>query len=89
MAQALGYRFYDADDNMIIDPLCGGMLLQFARIDASQRTSDLQHTKIVVASDVNNPFSGDNGASAVYARQKGATAEQVILLDQGLVHLAE
>ena len=89
MAQALGYRFYDADDNMIIDPLCGGMLLQIARIDVSQRTSALQDIDIVVASDVNNPMSGENGASVVYAQQKGADANQVALLDQGLVHLAE
>lgn len=39
---------------------------------------------IVVASDVNNPLYGTNGAAYVYAPQKGATPEQVVLLDQQL-----
>lgn len=40
--------------------------------------------KIVVACDVNNPLFGENGAAYVFAPQKGATAEQVVLLDKRL-----
>lgn len=40
--------------------------------------------EIIVASDVSNPLYGENGASYVFAPQKGATPEQVILLDQQL-----
>lgn len=40
--------------------------------------------EITVASDVNNPLYGDNGAAYVFAPQKGATPEQVKLLDEQL-----
>lgn len=40
--------------------------------------------EILVASDVNNPLFGPNGAAYVFAPQKGATPEQVRLLDQRL-----
>lgn len=39
---------------------------------------------ITVACDVTNPLYGANGASYVFAPQKGATAEQVEILDQQL-----
>lgn len=39
---------------------------------------------ITIASDVNNPLYGHNGAAHVFAPQKGATAEQVLLLDKRL-----
>lgn len=40
--------------------------------------------EIVVASDVTNPLYGENGAACVFAPQKGATPEQVKLLDEQL-----
>lgn len=40
--------------------------------------------RIVVACDVNNPLYGENGAAYVFAPQKGATAEEVALLDKRL-----
>src|SRR5207302_10598028 len=41
-----------------------------------------------VASDVDNPLTGPNGASAVYGPQKGASPEDVARLDLGLAHFA-
>lgn len=40
--------------------------------------------EITVASDVNNPLYGENGAAYVFAPQKGATPEQVKTLDEQL-----
>lgn len=40
--------------------------------------------EIIVASDVSNPLYGENGAAYVFAPQKGATPEQVKLLDEQL-----
>ena len=42
----------------------------------------------VGASDVDNPLCGPRGASAVYGPQKGASADDVRLLDRALGHLA-
>jgi glycerate kinase len=88
MAQALGTRFYDRNGEEILEPLCGGMLTDIARIDATGRLAALGRIEIVVACDVQNPLTGPDGAAVVYAPQKGASVEQVALLDAGLSHLA-
>lgn len=44
--------------------------------------------EIIVASDVSNPLYGENGAAYVFAPQKGASPEQVKLLDEQLRELA-
>ena len=41
-----------------------------------------------VACDVDNPLIGDNGASAIFGPQKGATPEMVKELDANLKHFA-
>ncbi|MEO7122535.1 MAG: glycerate kinase [Lacisediminihabitans sp.] len=43
---------------------------------------------VVLLSDVTNPLLGPTGAAAVYGPQKGATPEQIELLDAGLAHFA-
>lgn len=43
---------------------------------------------IIVASDVSNPLYGENGAAYIFAPQKGATPEQVELLDERLRRFA-
>jgi glycerate kinase len=50
---------------------------------------DLSDTEIVIASDVQNPLIGPDGAAAVYGPQKGADPGQVAALDAGLTHLVE
>lgn len=49
----------------------------------------LAATTVVVACDVDNPLTGPEGAAAVYAPQKGATPEQVDLLDERLAAWAD
>jgi glycerate kinase len=44
---------------------------------------------VVVATDVDNPLTGPEGASAVYGPQKGASPEDVDLLDRALGRFAE
>ena len=51
-------------------------------------TSDL-HLEFRIACDVTNPLCGENGASAVFGPQKGATPEMVKELDFALAHFAE
>lgn len=85
IAQALGWRFLDGHDKELVKPrMCGGMLGCIARIIAPE----LQLPRLRVACDVTNPLCGPNGAAAVYGPQKGATPQQVRLLDDGLANLA-
>jgi glycerate kinase len=84
IAQACGFRFFDANDREITEPMCGGMLHRVARIERPLRA----FPRVRVACDVTNPLCGRNGAATVYGPQKGATPEQVRMLDDGLAHLA-
>jgi len=83
LAQAMGARFYDRGGHVIPVPLTGGMLFDVARVEPAPPIGMIR-----VACDVSNPLCGPTGAAAVYAPQKGASLEQVQLLDWGLRHLA-
>lgn len=89
MAQALGFRFFDATDKLINEPISGSILHKIDRIESLHVAETLQQLNIIVASDVSNPLTGAYGAAAIYAPQKGADAGQVSMLDAGLAHLAE
>ncbi|MBP7935680.1 MAG: glycerate kinase [Phycisphaerae bacterium] len=68
--------------------LSGGRLNEITRIDLAARDPRIATTEILVACDVDNPLCGPRGASAIYGPQKGATPEQVRILDRNLGHLA-
>lgn len=82
MAQALGFRFFDAAGELLGSG--GGELARLARIDASRMDPRLLDVTIEVACDVNNPLTGPEGASHIYGPQKGATPEMVEFLDAAL-----
>jgi len=86
-ACALGVRFFDKNGNDFVPT--GGTLCDIERIDLAEVSSLVQKTKITIMCDVKNPVYGEYGAAKVYAPQKGATAEQVELLDKGLRHVCE
>ncbi len=85
MLCALGVKFYDKNNNTFI-PL-GKNLKDIDRIDMNEFDDRINKTKVYALSDVTNPLYGPNGASYVFARQKGATEEEIELLDKGLRHL--
>lgn len=86
MAQALGVQFFNSTGEAI--QVCGDNLDQINQIDISQLDARLKKTEILIASDVNNPLCGPNGASAIFGPQKGATPEMVQQLDLNLNHYA-
>ncbi|GLW12097.1 glycerate kinase [Microtetraspora sp. NBRC 13810] len=85
MMAALGVRFLDADGVEL--PPGGGGLSALATIDTSGLI-DVTGVEFVVASDVDNPLLGPHGAAAVYGPQKGATPQDVRVLEAGLARLA-
>ena len=87
MVQALGGRFTDAQGREL--PWGGAALSQLAAIDLSQLDPRLTQCLIEVACDVENPLTGPLGAAAVFAPQKGASTQDVQVLDAALLHLAE
>jgi glycerate kinase len=85
MAIALGYRLLDAEGVEL--PPGGGSLGRLDRI-VRPGLDFLAKVEVLVACDVDNPLCGPTGASKVYGPQKGATPEQVVLLDRNLAHFA-
>ena len=88
MAQALGVVFRDADGRIIREKGAGGMLHRIESVDLSGTHPGLRRAQIQVACDVDNPLTGENGASRVFAPQKGADEAMVKTLDANLKHLA-
>ena len=86
MATALGIRFLDARGRQLAPG--GAGLLDLARIDASGAHPGLSIVAVTGACDVDSPLTGSSGASVVYGPQKGASQEDVWLLDRALGHLA-
>jgi glycerate kinase len=86
MAQALGVRLVD-DRGRDLGP-GGAALLSLARIDATRMDPSVGDATFFAATDVDNPLVGPTGASAVYGPQKGASPEEVALLDKALGHFA-
>ena len=64
-------------------------LLQLAKIDLQYLDPRLTKTEIVVACDVNNPLCGKNGASRIFGPQKGATGDDIVVLDKALARYGD
>lgn len=87
MASALGYRFLDTAGREV--PATGAGLSAITRIDRSGADPRLARVDLQAVCDVDNPLTGPRGAAAVYGPQKGASPDQIVLLEAGLAHLAK
>ena len=86
LLQALGFRFLDSKGREL--PGCGDSLRDVSSIMEDDAVSMLAGVRFCILHDVMNPFYGADGAAYVYAPQKGATEEDVVLLDNGLQNFA-
>ncbi|MED4202958.1 glycerate kinase [Neobacillus mesonae] len=87
MLQALGMKLLDSDGKPV--GFGGGELSRIAAIDESEFDARIAEAKFLIATDVQNPLIGMNGASHVFGPQKGATPEMVEVLDRNLAHWAD
>ncbi|TEW53781.1 glycerate kinase [Psychromonas sp. RZ22] len=87
MLSALGVTFIDKDGNEIEANGDGLQKIHQINIDALDKR--LASCEILVACDVDNPLCGERGASHVFGPQKGATKEDIQLLDKALKHYGE
>ena len=86
MLQAIGFEFFNRAGELIPAPICGKDLQDIGRIDLPDEPLGC---RIEVICDVDNPLLGENGATAVYAPQKGATPEAMEILEKGKANMAE
>ncbi|MGB5555920.1 MAG: glycerate kinase [Flavobacteriaceae bacterium] len=87
MAVALGFVFLDENNKPLLP--VGSSLNHVRKISTSGVDPRLKNVRVKVACDVTNPFYGKEGAAFVYAEQKGATKEEISMLDEGLRNFAK
>ncbi len=86
MARALGIRFFDENDALLQG--VGGDLEKVATVDATGKDKRLEKISIRMACDVTNPLCGEQGASHIFAGQKGADEAMRYRLDAGMKQYA-
>jgi glycerate kinase len=83
----LGLRLFDAE-NRELEPT-PEQLARVARVDVSQLDARLADASFVGMSDVDNPLTGEHGATAVFGPQKGVQPEQIAAVDAALARFAD
>lgn len=83
----LGGRVLDHDGREVAPG--GAGLASAASLDLGPVRDRLAGVRVVLASDVDNPLLGPHGAARVYGPQKGATPDDVLLLERSLAHWAD
>jgi len=86
MLQALGVQLLDEAGKEIAAG--GGALGRLAKIEMSGLDPRLVDCHIEVACDVDNPLTGNRGASVVFGPQKGANPAMIQTLEANLSHFA-
>jgi glycerate kinase len=83
---ALGGKLLDKNKNEI--PLGGGSLNKCTEINIDSLHNKIDEAQIIVASDVNNPLIGENGAAKIYSKQKGASEKETIELEKNSIYFS-
>jgi glycerate kinase len=82
--QALGVRLLDEHGQDV--PSGGGNLSRIRTIDVACLDARWHEVEVIIASDVDNPTLGEQGAAAVFGPQKGASPDDVRVLEDNLRH---
>jgi glycerate kinase len=84
MARALGFCFLNRDSVELNGPVS-----DLLGLDQISRPRDLFLPGVIGAADVRNPLLGARGATRTFGLQKGATSDQLGLLEEALARLAD
>jgi glycerate 2-kinase len=87
MVQALGVRLTDGRGHDL--GRGGAALAELTAIDPAGLDGRIAASRLRVACDVENPLLGPSGAAAVFAPQKGASPQDVAVLERALAGWAE
>lgn len=85
MARALGFEFLAGNGEVLLPEV--GSLTKLSRVRSSRNAFD--KVRIIAAADVMNPLLGPEGATRVFAAQKGARREQIESLEKALTNFAD
>lgn len=87
MASALGFKFLDCLGNEIIPT--GANLINIDNIIFPDNYHKLLNIEFIAATDVENFLFGENGAAYCFAEQKGASSNEIEILNSGLINLSK
>ncbi|KDR95592.1 glycerate kinase [Peptoclostridium litorale DSM 5388] len=87
MLYALGARFYDGGGKELYPN--GESLAEIEKIDMDGFDSRIWESEIQVMCDVDNPLTGERGATYTYGVQKGADEDMLVLLEKGMKNFRE
>lgn len=82
---AIGCKFFDGEGKEIV-PI-GENLIKIKNVDI-KNLSNFSNIKFRVLTDVDNPLLGEFGATKFYGKQKGATAKNIEILEEGMCNFA-
>ncbi len=83
LARALGFRFLDASERNIES------MAALENLERIAWPNDVVLPPITAAADVRNPLLGPRGATRTFGPQKGATPDQIEILERALRRLAD
>lgn len=86
-AAAIGVKFFNGSGEIFVPT--GGTTHEISSIDISGKAEVLNGIEIVTMCDIDNPMYGTTGAAHVFGPQKGADAEMVLFLDEGIKNVSE
>ena len=87
MLQALGCKLHDSSGECI--GVGNQALANLSSINPSKMNDLLDGCELIIASDVTNPLLRGEGATYVFAKQKGAEEKDLFELENNLHHYAE
>lgn len=83
---ALGMHFLDSHGQILTTP---ENLSTVSKIDDTKLDKRIKDIEIIVLCDVNNKLLGPEGAAAMFGPQKGASPEEIRILNSGLLRFSE
>lgn len=86
MLQALGAKFTDVHGYEV--GFGGENLSKIKHIDLTKIDKRIKQCRFTAACDVENPLYGESGAAYVFAQQKGASEQEIGILDSNLKYYA-
>ncbi|MEC8713139.1 MAG: glycerate kinase [Chloroflexota bacterium] len=85
VAKAVGIKFLDSKKNEIDNNVAN--FSKIREINLNNFNPELKNIKFEVACDVTNTLCGIEGASYIYGPQKGASIDDIKILDKNLLHI--
>lgn len=86
MLEAMGVEFIDRD-GFVIKKMNNLNIAKIRKIDTKKLKKLIKGIEFVTLSDVTNPLLGKNGSIAVFGPQKGASSEDLQIMEKNFQHL--